>query len=102
MGPTHTDTHTHAYIYVCDWSFFVTEINKKRTTPQNQPAQHINYGVIRFKVQQDHYRHILSSSVHLKVKVSNKGTDKQAALKRSDESTESYYIGRSSLIATFS
>lgn len=82
---TQTETHTYAYIYECDWSFFVTEIHKKRIMPQNHPVHHMNYGVIRFKVQQDHYRHILSSSVRLKVKVSNKGTDKQAALKRSDE-----------------
>ncbi len=82
---TQTETHTYACIYECDWSFFVNEIHKKRTMPQNHPVQHMNFGVIWFKVQQDHYRHILSSSVHLKVKVSNKGTDKQAALKRSYE-----------------
>lgn len=51
----HRHTHTYAYVCVCDWSFFwdsEMREREKRTT-QNQQAQHMNYGVIRFKAQQD-------------------------------------------------
>lgn len=53
---THRHTHTHMHMFVSVTGHFLrlwNEREKKKRTPQNQQAQHMNYGVIRFKAQQD-------------------------------------------------